>query len=56
MDPLFYGSINLDPAEKAQLHSGDKVISRLNIIWQLKLYSIISVKDQFVEMIINIFL
>ena len=24
-DPLFYGKVNMDPSEKAQLHSGDKV-------------------------------
>jgi hypothetical protein len=23
-DPLFYGKVNMDPSEKAQLHSGDK--------------------------------
>ena len=25
IDPLFYGKVNMDPSEKAQLHSGDKV-------------------------------
>ena len=24
VDPLYYGKINMDPSEKAQLHSGDK--------------------------------
>jgi isopentenyl phosphate kinase len=24
-DPLFYGKVNMDTSEKAQLHSGDKV-------------------------------
>ena len=24
-DPLFYGKVNMDPSEKAQLNSGDKV-------------------------------
>ena len=25
LDPLYYGKINMDPSEKAQLNSGDKV-------------------------------
>ena len=24
-DPFFHGKVNMDPSEKAQLHSGDKV-------------------------------
>jgi hypothetical protein len=29
-DPLFYGKVNMDPSEKAQLHSGDKVCHSFN--------------------------
>ena len=41
-DPLFYGKVNMDPSEKAQLNSGDKVchylckICKTNVHWQPK--------------------
>ena len=47
-DPLFYGKVNMDPLEKAQLHSGDKVCHSFILIliiikgcplWQYGLWS-----------------
>ena len=41
MDPLFYGTVNLKPEEKADLESGNKVIIEKNYMFGIFLLNIL---------------